>query len=275
MRCIEQHVCHGGHQHTYEHESEVLACSMKFSIYLPPHSTGQRLPVLYWLSGLTCNEQNFVTKANAQQFASQYGIILVAPDTSPRGDNVADAQDYDLGQGAGFYVNATQEPWQSHFKMYDYIVHELPKLIDQNFSTNGKKSIFGHSMGGYGAIMIALRNLDAYQSVSAFAPITLAEQVPWGQKAFTQYLGTDQSQWKTYQITHLIQQATQHLPLLIDQGLADNFLQDQLKPQQFKQFCDEHDYPITLNMHEGYDHSYYFITSFIQQHFEYHMQYLK
>lgn len=274
MERLERHAVFAGWQEVYKHQATTLKCAMNFSIYIPPHATGEKLPVLYWLSGLTCNEQNFITKAGAQKYAAQHKIILVAPDSSPRGEGVADDAAYDLGQGAGFYLNATEAPWAEHYQMYDYIVDELPALIDANFPSNGQQSIMGHSMGGHGALLIGLRNPERYQSISAFAPIVAPTQVPWGKKAFTAYLGTDETLWKAYDAVELVQASQVQLPILIDQGGADNFLAEQLKPELFVQACNDRDYPLTLNIQEGYDHSYYFIASFIEQHIRFHANFL-
>lgn len=274
MERLERHAVFAGWQEVYKHQATTLKCAMNFSIYIPPHATGEKLPVLYWLSGLTCNEQNFITKAGAQKYAAQHKIILVAPDSSPRGEGVADDAAYDLGQGAGFYLNATEAPWAEHYQMYDYIVDELPALIDANFPSNGQQSIMGHSMGGHGALLIGLRNPERYQSISAFAPIVAPTQVPWGKKAFTAYLGTDETLWKAYDAVELVQASQVQLPILIDQGGADNFLAEQLKPELFVQACNNRDYPLTLNIQEGYDHSYYFIASFIEQHIHFHANFL-
>ncbi|WJI15345.1 S-formylglutathione hydrolase [Pseudoxanthomonas winnipegensis] len=271
MERIEHRACFGGWQDVYRHSSQVLGCQMNFAVYLPPQAqAGARLPVLYWLSGLTCTEQNFITKAGAQRYAAEHGVIVVAPDTSPRGDEVADAEGYDLGKGAGFYVNATQQPWAAHYRMDDYIVEELPALIEANFPVSEARSIFGHSMGGHGALAIALRNPQRYRSVSAFSPIVAPTQVPWGQKAFAAYLGEDRAAWKAYDATELVKTSTPRLPLLIDQGDADEFLEGQLKPQLFAQAAAEVGYPITLRMQPGYDHSYYFMASFIGEHIAFH-----
>lgn len=275
IKRIEQHACFGGWQEVYQHQSEILQCAMNFAIYLPPHEQGEKLPVLYWLSGLTCNEQNFITKANAQKYAAAHKVIIVAPDTSPRGDDVANDAAYDLGQGAGFYLNATQAPWSAHYRMYDYIVTELPALIEANFTVSEKRGIFGHSMGGHGALMIALRNPERFHSVSAFSPIVAPSQVPWGEKAFSAYLGDNRADWLVYDAVELIKTAQIKQPILVDQGLADNFLSEQLKSHLLQEVCDENDYPLQLNMHEGYDHSYYFIASFIESHIAYHAAQLK
>lgn len=274
MELVEQHVCFGGKQSVYQHDSQSLNCRVNFAIYTPAEAENEKLPVLYWLSGLTCNEQNFITKAGAQQFAAENKVILVAPDTSPRGDNIADDEAYDLGKGAGFYVNATQSPWAEHYRMYDYIVDELPALIDANFPNNGKRGIFGHSMGGHGALVIALRNPDKFLSVSAFAPIVAPSQVAWGEKAFSAYLGNDRSTWLEYDAVELVKRARIKRPILVEQGLDDNFLQDQLKPELLEQACIEHKHPLSLNLRAGYDHSYYFIASFIEQHIAYHAKQL-
>src|SRR3546814_11409095 len=198
MERIEHRACFGGWQDVYRHRSEVLGCDMTVGVYFPPQAQHGPCPVLYWLSGLTCNEQNFITKAGAQRYAAEHGIILVAPDTSPRGEGVADADGYDLGQGAGFYVNATREPWAKHYRMYDYIVDELPAWVEADPSASDARAISGHSMGGHGALVIALRNPGRYRSVSAFSPIVAPSQVPWGEKAFGAYLGADREAWKQY-----------------------------------------------------------------------------
>ncbi len=272
---IEHRACFGGWQDVCRHESNVLGCTMNFAVYLPPQAEHARLPVLYWLSGLTCTEQNFITKAGAQRYAAEHGVIIVAPDTSPRGDDVADADGYDLGKGAGFYVNATQQPWATHYRMHDYVVDELPALIEANFPTSDTRAISGHSMGGHGALVIALRNPGRYRSVSAFSPIVAPVQVPWGQKAFGAYLGEDREAWKQYDATELVKSATEKLPLLIDQGGDDEFLHNQLKPGLFESAAAAAGYPVTLRLQPGYDHSYYFIASFIGEHIAHHAAALK
>ncbi|RGD88096.1 S-formylglutathione hydrolase [Acinetobacter sp. SWAC57] len=275
MERLERHASFGGSQEVYKHESEVLKCSMNFSIYLPPHDENEKLPVIYWLSGLTCNEQNFITKAGAQKYAAEHKVIIVAPDTSPRGESIPDDEAYDLGQGAGFYLNATQEPWSINYRMYDYIVDELRALIDQNFPTNKVQSIMGHSAGGHGALVIGLRNPEIYKSISAFSPIVAPSQVSWGQKAFTAYLGKDQASWSQYDGVELIKSSSVQIPILVDQGVEDSFLQEQLKPELFEKACRDKEYPITLNMRDGYDHSYYFIASFIENHIKFHSSKIK
>ncbi len=275
MKRLEHRACFGGFQDVYQHESKTLGCLMNVGIYFPEEATTKKLPVLYWLSGLTCTEQNFITKAGAQRYASEHGVILVAPDTSPRGEGIPNEEAYDLGIGAGFYVNATQGKWAKNFQMYDYIVHELPALIEGNFSVSHKRGIFGHSMGGHGALMIALKNPDLFQSVSAFSPIVAPSQVAWGQKAFTAYLGTDKSAWAEYDTVELIPKATKRLPLLIDQGLGDEFLETQLTPELLKAACDKSGHDLKLNLRESHDHSYYFISTFIGEHIRHHAQALK
>lgn len=272
---IEHRACFGGWQDVYEHASTTLGCTMRFAVYLPPQAERATLPVLYWLSGLTCNEQNFITKAGAQRYAAEHGVILVAPDTSPRGDDVADADGYDLGKGAGFYVDATQAPWATHYRMYDYVVNELPALIEAQFPVTGARAISGHSMGGHGALVIALKNPGRYRSVSAFSPIVAPSQVPWGEKAFGAYLGDDRAAWRAFDATALVETATERLPLLIDQGDADEFLESQLKPQLLKAACEAAGHPIELRMQAGYDHSYYFIQSFIGEHIAHHAKALR
>ncbi|KRA45344.1 S-formylglutathione hydrolase [Pseudoxanthomonas sp. Root630] len=275
MERLEHRACFGGWQDVYRHRSEVLGCDMTVGVYLPPQAEQGPCPVLYWLSGLTCTEQNFITKAGAQRYAAEHGIILVAPDTSPRGEDVADADGYDLGKGAGFYVNATQAPWASHYRMYDYIVDELPAWVEADPVASGRRAISGHSMGGHGALTIALKNPGRYRSVSAFSPIVAPSQVPWGQKAFAAYLGDDREAWKAYDTVELVGQAREKLPLLVDQGDADEFLQGQLKPELLQAAAAKAGHPLTLRLQPGYDHSYYFIASFIGEHIAHHAAALK
>lgn len=265
----------GGWHKQYRHHSSVLNCEMRFAIYLPPQaSNGKKVPVLYWLSGLTCSDENFMQKAGALRMAAELGIAIVAPDTSPRGADVADDEGYDLGQGAGFYVNATQAPWNRHYHMYDYVVDELPKLIESMFPVSDKRSIAGHSMGGHGALVIALRNGDTYQSVSAFSPISNPINSPWGKKAFTAYLGRDMSTWSEYDASVLMRKAKNMVPALVDQGDGDHFLAEQLKPEMLQAAASVTRYPLALNIREGYDHSYYFISSFIEDHLRFHAEHL-
>lgn len=277
MKSIEGHASFGGRQEVWEHTSKTLGVDMRVGVFLPPQAKeeGARLPVLYWLSGLTCTEQNFITKGGAQQFAAEHGIIVVAPDTSPRGEGVPDDEGYDLGMGAGFYLNATREPWSKHYRMYDYVVQELPALIEEHFPASDARSIFGHSMGGHGALVIALKNPGMYKSVSAFSPIVEPTAVPWGEKAFTAYLGDDREAWNAWDTVHLIASADERLPLLVDQGDADPFLEKQLQPERLEKICAKVDHPLTLRRQPGYDHSYYFIASFMGDHLAHHAKALK
>lgn len=272
MNITESHAAFGGTQTVFRHTSKTLNCDMNVGIFVPKHAEGARLPVIYWLSGLTCTEQNFITKGGAQAYAAQHNVIVVAPDTSPRGDDVADDDAYDLGKGAGFYLNATQEPWAKHYRMYDYIVEELPALIEANFPASDSRSIMGHSMGGHGALTIALKNPGRYRAVSAFSPIVAPSQVPWGEKAFTAYLGPDRETWTQYDATALLASAKERLPILIDQGEADDFLANQLKPELFTTEAKRHGHPVLLRLRPGYDHSFYFIASFLGEHFAHHAQ---
>ena len=278
MKLLSSVQCFGGLQNQYEHVSEVLNCSMQFSVYLPPQAqAGQRVPVAYWLSGLTCTDQNFTTKAGAQRVAAELGIALVMPDTSPRGEGVPDDVDkaYDFGLGAGFYVDAIQAPWNSHYKMYSYIIDELPALIEESLPVSQLKSVFGHSMGGHGALTIALNNPARYASVSAFAPIVSPTQCPWGQKALALYLGNDPAVWLRHDTVALIRAGAQQLPMLIDQGLSDNFLASQLKTELLEAALQETGYQAEVRYQAGYDHSYYFIATFIEDHLRFHARYLK
>lgn len=270
MELRERHACFGGRQEVWRHRSETLGCEMTFGIFLPPQAEAGAVPVLYWLSGLTCTEQNFIAKAGAQRAAARHGIALVAPDTSPRGDGVADDPAYDLGQGAGFYVNATRAPWAAHYRMYDYVRDELPALIEACLPAGSQRAIAGHSMGGHGALVLALRNPGRYRSVSAFAPIVAPGQVPWGEKAFSAYLGDDRELWQQYDSCKLLASATERLPLLVDQGEADDFLATQLQPERLRAAAAAAGHPLTLRLHPGYDHSYYFIASFIGDHIAHH-----
>ena len=266
----------GGWHKQYSHLSETLNCKMQFAIYLPPQASDtNKVPVVYWLSGLTCNDENFMQKAGAHRIAAELGIAIVAPDTSPRGEGVANDDAYDLGQGAGFYVNATQAPWSSHYQMYDYILKELPELIESSFPVTNKRAIAGHSMGGHGALAIAMRNPERYSSMSAFSPISNPMNCPWGQKAFSTYLGDNQETWREYDASELMKAATTFVPVLVDQGKGDNFLQEQLKPELLGAAAKESGYPLNLRMHDGYDHSYYFIATFIEDHLRFHATHLE
>jgi S-formylglutathione hydrolase len=271
---VSQNRCFDGTLGFYSHFSATCNSEMRFAIYQPPQAKTEPLPVLYFLSGLTCTEENFMAKAGAQQYAAKYGLILVAPDTSPRHTGISgEDDDYDFGTGAGFYVDATVEPWASHYKMYSYVVKELPALIAQHFPIKPEKQgIFGHSMGGHGALICALKNPQQYQSVSAFAPIVAPMRCPWGEKAFTNYLGTNQETWRGYDASQLVLTAHYNHPILIDQGTSDQFLEKQLLPEVFKTACQEVNQPLTLRYQDGYDHSYYFISSFIADHIRHHAE---
>ena len=268
----------GGWHKRYRHRSSTLNCDMVFAVYLPPQAEqDEKLPVLYWLSGLTCTDENFMQKAGAQRLAAELGLIIVAPDTSPRGEGVPDDPNaaYDFGLGAGFYVNATQEPWARHYRMYDYVTEELPALVEANFPVSERRGISGHSMGGHGALVCALKNPGRYQSVSAFAPIANPADCPWGEKAFTGYLGSDRSQWREWDACALIGKAEEQLPILVDQGDRDDFMANQLKPDALEAAAKAADHPLTLRIQPGYDHSYYFIASFIDDHLRHHAKALK
>lgn len=278
MEQLANNKIYDGLQQQFKHTSSVVNCDMVFSIFLPPQAASSKVPVLYWLSGLTCTDQNFVTKAGAQRYASEHGIAIVCPDTSPRGDGVADDPEsaWDFGLGAGFYVNATQEPWSEHYQMYDYVTKELPELVNQNFSVDATKtSISGHSMGGHGALTIALNNPKQYQSVSAFSPIVSPLNCPWGEKALSNYLGSDKSTWLAHDSCELVKKATTHIPMLVDQGSADGFLEEQLKTELLIQAGETSSYPMTVRYQDGYDHSYYFVSSFIGEHIAFHAGNLK
>lgn len=267
---LEQHVSFGGQQFKYKHQSDVLKSEMTFSLFLPSNKDGKKISLTWWLSGLTCTDDNFTHKSGFQQWAEKHQVAVIAPDTSPRGD-AANDEGYDLGQGAGFYVNATEEPWASHYKMYDYITKELTDLahgLVPNFS--GEESIMGHSMGGHGAIIIGLRNQDRFKAISAFSPILTPSEVPWGVKALTAYLGSDKEAWKAYDSTALIGTVANVQPLLITQGLADNFYPGQLAEGQFLEAAKKHGDKVQYEQKEGYDHSYYFIATFLEQHFAFH-----
>jgi S-formylglutathione hydrolase len=263
----------GGWHKRYRHHSAVLGCDMVFAVYLPPQAEqGEELPVLYWLSGLTCTDENFMQKAGAHKLAAELGLIIVAPDTSPRGANVPDDPDkaWDFGLGAGFYLNAAQQPWARHYRMYDYVVQELPALIEANFPVSDRRGISGHSMGGHGALICALRNPGRYHSLSAFAPISNPSNCPWGEKAFSRYLGDERSRWREWDACALLAEATEKLPILVDQGDRDDFLESQLKPDALKAAAQAAGHPLTLRLQPGYDHSYYFIASFIDDHLRHH-----
>lgn len=274
MELLATNLCFDGEHRRYRHRSATLECDMEFAVFLPPAAVRvqpESVPALYWLSGLTCTDQNFMQKAGAQKLAAELGLAIVCPDTSPRGVNLPGEDDsYDFGSGAGFYVNATQQPWAPHYRMYDYVTKELPQLVEDHLPLNGRRSVSGHSMGGHGALICALKNPGMYQSVSAFAPIANPVNCPWGEKAFTGYLGEDRSAWAEWDATLLIADAQERLPLLVDQGTADDFLDTQLNPNALVEACEKHHHHISLRMHRGYDHSYFFIASFIEDHLRHH-----
>jgi S-formylglutathione hydrolase len=280
LNLINQSACFGGTVEFYSHASSTCNSDMKFAVYQPPQARSRPVPVLYFLSGLTCTEENFMVKAGAQQFAAKYGVMLVAPDTSPRGRGIpGEEDDWDFGTGAGFYVDATEAPWSQYYRMYSYITQELPELIAANFSVQSdypsggtashRQGIFGHSMGGHGALICALKNPTQYKSVSAFAPIAAPMQCPWGQKAFSNYLGNNPDD-----ASELVLTTQRDRPILIDQGMADPFLEKQLMPEKFEQACAKAGQPLTLRRHAGYDHGYYFIATFIEDHIRFHAEVL-
>ncbi|MGG6239729.1 S-formylglutathione hydrolase [Nodosilinea sp. AN01ver1] len=269
-----QHACFGGTVGYYSHPSIACNCEMRFAVFVPPQAEAGPVPVLFYLSGLTCTEDNFTSKAGAQRYAAEHGLMLVAPDTSPRGEGVPDEADaWDFGTGAGFYVDATEAPWSTHYNMYSYVVEELPALIVDNFAIRADRmGIFGHSMGGHGALVCGLRNPERFKSISAFAPIAAPSQCPWGQKAFSGYLGSDSDSWKAYDATELVKTCAQpERTILIDQGTADPFLaQNQLLPEVFEAACKEAGQPLILRMQPGYDHGYFFIASCMADHLRHH-----
>lgn len=273
MKTVSTNRSFAGTQGVYSHASEATGTDMTFAVYVPDHEQGAKLPVLWYLSGLTCTHANVMEKGGYRKAASELGLVVVAPDTSPRGQNVPDDPAYDMGQGAGFYVDATEEPWAEHFRMRSYIETELPDLIASNFPVDmNRQGIFGHSMGGHGALTIALRNPERYKSVSAFAPIVAPSQCPWGKKALGRYLGEDKKAWQEYDACSLIENGARFPEILVDQGMADDFLEEQLKPQLLAEACDNAGIPLTLNMREGYDHSYYFISTFMDDQLRWHAE---
>lgn len=277
MEILEDVRCFDGRQLRIKHRSQVCDCEMTFSLFLPPHAQTKAVPVLWWLSGLTCTDQNFVTKAGAQRVAAELGLAIVAPDTSPRGNGVPGdpAGSWDFGLGAGFYVNATQAPFNRHYRMLDYVQQELPALLGAAFPLDlQRQGIFGHSMGGHGALTLALNFPQQYRSVSAFSPICAPSQCAWGEKALGGYLGSERAAWRTHDAVALIEDNGFDKPILVEQGLADKFLHDQLKPELLLAACADAGIDLTLNYRAGYDHSYYFIASFMEDHLRYHYQQL-
>lgn len=268
LNLVSQNKSCGGWHKQFSHTSSALNCTMRFAIYLPPQAQTQALPVVYWLSGLTCTDENFMQKAGAQRVAAELGLIIVAPDTSPRGEDVPDDSEgkYDLGLGAGFYLNARQQPWAAHYQMQTYITEELPELINQHFATTGTAALSGHSMGGHGALTLGFKNPQLYSAISAFSPICNPINCPWGQKAFNAYLGEDKTLWAEHDASELLKKLNQLPPVLIDQGSEDGFLAEQLKPQALIDAAAEKGFALNLRMQPGYDHSYYFIASFIEEH---------
>jgi S-formylglutathione hydrolase len=270
---VSQTLAFGGRQARYRHRSAVLNCEMVFAVFLPPQASPENpVPVVYWLSGLTCTDENFVQKAGAQRLATELGVAIVAPDTSPRGEGVPGDPDgaWDFGHGAGFYVNATQAPYAAHYQMHDYVVTELPALVEAHFPVTDRRSVMGHSMGGHGALVCALRNPGRYRAVSAFAPIANPMDCPWGHKALGRYLGEDQTAWAEWDACALIKTAKERLPILVDQGQADGFLVEQLKPWALDTAAREAGHPLTLRLQAGYDHSYFFIATFMGDHLRHH-----
>lgn len=270
---VSEQACFGGTQGVYKHTSQELDCEMRFAVFTPPQTANEPRPVVFWLSGLTCTEENFTVKAGAQRVAAELGLVIVAPDTSPRGDDVPDDKEsYDFAKGAGFYLDATRQPWSKHYRMYSYITGELPALIFKHFPARAdRQGIMGHSMGGHGALTIALKNPETFASVSAFSPIVAPSQVPWGEKAFSGYLGDDHDAWADYDATALIKAGNSFDgTILIDQGDADNFLDEQLRPELFIEACADVGQSVKLRMQSGYDHSYFFIATFIEDHLRHH-----
>lgn len=276
---LSEHACFDGRVAYYQHHSATLKCDMRFTVFIPPNSEGKKNPVVTYLAGLTCTEDNFTTKSGAYKLAAELGLVLVAPDTSPRGDHVPDEEAWDFAKGAGFYVDATERPWNENYRMYSYITKELNSLIVENFPVDGaRQGIFGHSMGGHGALTLYLKNQDIYKSVSAFAPITSPTQCPWGHKALSKYLGGspdgDMELWAQHDATQLMKSlgdAKARPMILIDQGLSDPFLEEQLKPHLFEEACADVGQKLTLRRHDGYDHGYFFIQSFMEDHLRHHV----
>jgi len=271
LKPVSSWISFGGELAVFDHDSAVCGVPMRFAVYTPPQAKSGPVPVLWYLSGLTCNWSNVMEKSGLQRVAAELGLMVIAPDTSPRGDSVPNEEAYDLGQGAGFYLSATQSPWSEHFHMDRYIVDELSTLIEKNFPADmTRQGISGHSMGGHGALTLHLKNPKQFRSVSAFSPIVAPMDVPWGQKAFSTYLGDDKSEWEKHDSCALVRKHPSTAHILIDQGLGDQFLAEQLRPELFEAACSEAGQTLTLRRHEGYDHSYYFIASFIEDHLRHH-----
>jgi S-formylglutathione hydrolase len=274
LTTLSKHACFGGAVSFHEHSSETCDATMRFAVFAPPRAAERPVPVLYYLAGLTSTEENFMAKSGAQRLATKHSLMLVAPDTSPRDlDLPGEDDDWDFGSGASFYLDATTEPWSRHYGMYSYITGELPTLVEENFPARGDaRGIFGHSMGGHGALTIALKNPDRYRSVSAFAPIAAPTRAPWGKKAFSGYLGSNEEEWRDHDASELVRERPfpDGRNILVDQGTADQFLDEQLHPEVFESACAEADQPLTLRWHENYDHGYYFISTFMEDHIEHH-----
>jgi S-formylglutathione hydrolase len=272
MKLLSEHACFGGVQQFWRHDSPTIGLPMQFGVYRPPQAAHGRVPVLFYLAGLTCTEETFAMKGGAQRSAAEHGLMLITPDTSPRNTGIAEADlDWDFGTAAGFYLDATQPPWNRHWRMETYVTRELHALVAQHFPAQADRvGIFGHSMGGHGALTLALRNPGLYRSVSAFAPIAAPMHCPWGVKAFSGYLGEDRDAWARHDATALVRAGARVPPLLVDQGLADKFLAEQLHPELFEEACREAGQPLTLRRHEGYDHGYYFISTFVADHIAHH-----
>jgi S-formylglutathione hydrolase len=272
IETLSEQPCFGGTVGYYRHDSRACGLPMRFGVFRPPQAAHGPVPVLYYLAGLTCTEETFLAKAGAQRLAAELGLMLVAPDTSPRGAGApGEDTDWDYGTGAGFYLDATRDPWSKHYRMYSYVTAELPELVAASFPVRAdRQGIFGHSMGGHGALVCGLRNPAKYRSVSAFAPIGAPSQCPWGEKAFSGYLGPEREAWRAYDATAIVQTSTHPNTILIDQGTSDKFLTTQLKPEIFEAACREAGQPLTLRRHEGYDHSYYFIATFVDDHLRHH-----
>ena len=280
LETISEHGCFGGKMGFYRHRSAANNCDMQFAVFVPAQGASAKVPALTYLSGLTCTEETFMIKSGAQRMAAELGLMLISPDTSPRGDDVPDDPDgaYDFGVAAGFYLNATNAPWSTHYHMYDYLMNELPEIVFQEFpGDRDRQGIFGHSMGGHGALTIGLKNPDIFTSISAFAPICSPMNCPWGQKALGNYLGSDQSAWPEYDATELVKQlgdSRPHNKILIDQGMDDQFLEQELHPHLFEAACAEQSVDLELRRHEGYDHGYYFISTFMEDHLKHHARLL-
>lgn len=274
LELVSEARCFEGKQRTYRHSSSACACEMRFACYLPPAADSGPVPALYWLSGLTCTEENFSVKSGAQRYAAELGLALIIPDTSPRGVDLPGEDDFiNVGTGAGFYLNATQSPWSAHYRMYDYITDELVGVVNENLPVDpARKSISGHSMGGHGALTIGMKNADAYASISAFAPISAASRSPWGEQAFTAYLGPERESWLEYDAAALIRRKPNHHRLLVDQGGADPFLAEQLKPGELRAACEASGQALEYRERAGYDHSYFFVGTFIAEHLRFHAE---